>query len=567
MKGTGRTVFAGSRVEEFQVEVLGILHRYQPGRDLILVRASGGPLEQTGIIAGMSGSPIYLEGRLAGALAYAYSFAKEAIAGVTPIGDMLETLDRESPVGPADERQGALSSLQGEGVSPASPPESAEALAFAFESRAAELHPVQMPLMVSGFCGPVVDEMRRFFAGEGLMVAQGGVAGTEVRASDLVPGSAVSVRLVEGDANIAAIGTLTYRHGDRVLAFGHPLFHAGDVALPLGGATIAALLPSQNVSMKFGSATEGDLGVIEQDRSTGIGGRLGASVDMLPLSLVLRSVGAEPVQFHYRVVRHRDLTPSVVRWVLLNSILTREQGAGTSTVELTTKITLADGRSFSHRDVEAETFSAGTVGDVAGGSVKWILENVFERASIASVDVEVSLDSRLRAARLERVVLERDAVPAGEMVRGRVLVRPYREAPVWKGFELRVPEDAPGEFVLIQVCDGASLLEQEVQRAPGRFLPNSLEELLRVMEDLPSKDRLYVRLWSTEERGVVLLGREVGPLPPSTAAVFGSRRRSGGVTPTEASELGRGEIETGMVMTGCETMKVTIERPLEGKTP
>ena len=553
MKGTGRTVFEGSRVEEFDVEVLGVLRRYQPGRDLILVRASGGPLEHTGIIAGMSGSPIYLEGRLAGALAYAYSFAKDAIAGVTPIDDMVEHLGREAA-------GAAASGADGAALAPgALAPVERDVAALAGEPGA--LRPVQMPLMVSGFTEDVVRDMRGYFGERGLVVAQGGVTEAAIDAEDLVPGSAVGVRLVEGDANIAAIGTLTMRDGDRVLAFGHPLFHAGAVSLPLSGATIEAVLPSQNVSFKFGSASEKDLGVIEQYRSTGIGGRIGPSPELLPLDLHIESPGSPRKDYHYRVIRHRELTAGVARWAIMNSLSTHEQTAGTMSVRVATRVTLEDGRSFTRRDAAVGLAPGGAAGDQAAESVQWILQNTFERAPIQSVDVTVEVDPELRAIALERMVLDRDAVEPGSTVRGRILLRPFRGEAYWKTFELPVPGAVPGNELILEASDGGSLLERELQRAPGRYEPASLDDLFRLVGELPAKDRIYIRLYTTEARGLVLSGHEIGPLPASAAAVFGSSRQSGSVTNTQASALAETQIETGVVTTGQETLKIRIQRP------
>jgi hypothetical protein len=564
MKGIGLTVFRGSRVDTFGVEVLGVLRRYQPGRDLILVRASGGPLEQTGIIAGMSGSPIYIDGRLAGALAYAYPFAKEAIAGVTPIGDMLAYLDRGGPADTSAALEGAALPPEGLAVPPdAQPPFEGEGTPAAPEDETGMLSPARMPLMVSGFSEPVVEDMRAFFGERGLVVAQGGVTDAPLSSADLVPGSAVSVRLVEGDANIAAIGTLTMRDGDRVLAFGHPLFHAGRVSLPLSGATIEALLPSQNVSIKFGSASDTDVGVIDQDRSTGIGGRIGPAPAMIPITLHVEAPGAPRTDYHYRVIRNRDLTPGVVRWVVMNSVSTREQSSGTETMEITTKVTLGDGRSFTRRDVSADVAPPGEAGDQVTQSVQWILQNTFERASIREIDVGVKVDPAVRAVSVERLAVDRGSVKPGGVLRGRVRLRPYRGAPYWKEFEIRVPESLPGEHVILEAADGGTVLQRDLERAPGSYEPASLDELLRMIGELPSKDKLYIRLYTIGGRGLVLMGREMGPLPPSVAAVFESRRRSGGVSKTQATVAAEETIDVGAVASGAESMKLRIERPME----
>jgi hypothetical protein len=158
-------------------------------------------------------------------------------------------------------------------------------------------------------------------------------------------------------------------------------------------------------------------------------------------------------------------------------------------------------------------------------------------------------------------VRDRHAVDPGSTVRGRVLIRPYRGEAYWEAFELPVPASVPGNELIVEACDGGSLLEREFQRAPGRYEPASLDDLFRLVGELPSRDKIYVRLYTTEARGLVLNGHEMGPLPSSTAAVFGSRRQSGSVTSTQASALAEMQIETGVVTTGQETLKIRIQRP------
>ncbi|MCD5401397.1 hypothetical protein LR013_02225, partial [candidate division NPL-UPA2 bacterium] len=274
MRGIGRTVFSGTKVEDFDVEILGVLENVWPRGDLILVRLEGGPLERTGVISGMSGSPIYIEGRLIGALAYAWPFSREAIAGVTPIKDMLSIWEADKNI------RGDEASWSWE------QPLTGESGPGAFT-----LKPLPSPLTLSGFDPQVIREMELTLSRFGFLITQGGGgAAPEKEEVSLVPGAAVGVPLIKGDLNATVIGTLTYRRGDKILALGHPMLFGGTVDLPLSGAYIQALMPSQFISFKLGSATQ-TVGRISQDRRAAIAGEVGNFARMIPFEVKIEGAG------------------------------------------------------------------------------------------------------------------------------------------------------------------------------------------------------------------------------------------------------------------------------------
>jgi hypothetical protein len=267
MTGTGLTVFSGTEITEFQVEILGVLPGIGPDQDLILARLSGGPLERTGVLAGMSGSPVYIDGRLAGAVAYAWGFSKEPIAGITPIHQMLD-IAGDAPGGSMN---GELSGRSGR-----TPWQSewtqvlqdSGSLTTFFRNRLSRFDhrssflPTHLPLAISGLGRAGFDSIAEDLSAGGFLPMQAGSSGAAGDPSarsgsgtSLQPGSAIGVKLVRGDVEMSATGTVTWVDGNKVLAFGHPLFGLGQVDLPMTAARVEALLPSLQVSSRMARPT------------------------------------------------------------------------------------------------------------------------------------------------------------------------------------------------------------------------------------------------------------------------------------------------------------------------
>ncbi|HEX3113548.1 MAG TPA: SpoIVB peptidase S55 domain-containing protein [Candidatus Eisenbacteria bacterium] len=278
MTGYGLTVFEGTKVDTFQVTILGVLRGYRPGANLVLARAEGHNLERTGIIAGMSGSPVYIHGKLLGAIAYAWAFNKDPVGGITPVEEMLSLFPPPGQPTPDDVDQrlgladfgadGAPADTPAPGTNPLEDPTGVRAIAA--------------PLTLSGFTPEAVSFLQPWLERRGFVVSPGGGYQPGVVCDSLVPGSAVGVELIRGDWSAAAIGTLTYRDGDRLLAFGHPFVAMGWVRFPLTAATIHTIFASQQISTKVGSPST-TCGTLVADRSIGVSGELGTPPAMIPV--------------------------------------------------------------------------------------------------------------------------------------------------------------------------------------------------------------------------------------------------------------------------------------------
>jgi hypothetical protein len=309
--GVGRTVFSGSKVEEFQVEVLGVLENLGPRQSIILARLSGGPLGNTGVMQGMSGSPVYIDGKLLGAVALSFPLSKEAIAGIRPIEDMLH-------------------------VSPLPPQNIAAAMprrAFAaggFDSNSAQLEEIATPVSFTGFTPAALEHFAPQLRQLGLDPRQGVAGGGNIpdRLGDprqLEPGSMISVQLISGDMTVGADGTVTAIDGDKIYAFGHRFLDEGTTDLPFARAEVLALMPNLSSSFKISMAREW-MGSITSDRETAVSGLTGRQANLIPVQI---RVGANT--YRMRLVQDRVMTPLLMQMAVFSAIDSTERSVGGQT--------------------------------------------------------------------------------------------------------------------------------------------------------------------------------------------------------------------------------------------
>src|SRR5579863_5512010 len=325
MHGTGKTVFNGDKIEDFQVEILGVLENTGPRESLILGRLSGGPLEHTGVMQGMSGSPVYIDGKLIGAVAMAFPYAKDPIAGIRPIEEML-SVDNAPPRRIANLRGLAQNSD----------------VASLFPARAAtgfgdtRMTEVATPLSLSGFTAAAVEQFAPRMRKLGLEPRQGISTGgaPEDRMGDpsrIQPGSMISVELMTGDMSVGADGTVTAIDGNKVYAFGHRFLAVGPTDLPFTRSEVIALLANINTSFKISSGRE-LMGVISQDRNTAIEGTLGTRAALVPLDISVTQDTKHVETYHMRMVNDRFLSPILFQMALFSAIDATERAAGVSTI-------------------------------------------------------------------------------------------------------------------------------------------------------------------------------------------------------------------------------------------
>jgi hypothetical protein len=572
MVATGLTVWQGDTIEEFKVHIIGVLRNViGPRRDLILARLEGGPLAQTGVIAGMSGSPVYLDGKLLGAVSYSLgAFSKEPIAGITPIAEMIDAATLDTPRPPIGTRARLELPVTRDSVAAAMRASMSWARPFADRPGdvqvfgagvsgqvATMLRPIATPLSLGGFSPEVADLLGTSFRDYGFLPVAGAAAG---QAPDMTgplrPGSAVGVHIVSGDFSMGATGTVTEVIGNKVYAFGHPFFNLGPIAFPMTQAYIHTLLPSMTSSMKI--STLGDvIGTVRQDRATTIAGLTGDAPTTIPVKIALESDRGYKKQFEFRVVNDQLFAPLFTYASILSTLTSyeRETGAATFSIKGTMNVK-------SHGEIKIEDlFSGNTASMNTAGSVMapltFLLDNEFEPIQIEAVDLTIQSTEQPRTATIERVWLDGVRPRAGRVVPLKVLMRTYRGDEVVHTVPLDIPANASGSLS-VMVSDGARLAQWERREVRQPTEPRSVPQLMRALNTLRKNNRLYVRLLASDA-GAVVRGEPLSSLPPSVLGVLEADRSAGDFIPLRNATLGEWNLPTEHAVVGSRVLTINIE--------
>jgi hypothetical protein len=535
MVGEALTVFQGTKPEPFKVRVVSVLRNFLPKQDVILIRAEDPRVEHSGIVAGMSGSPVYIDGKLVGAVAYAWSFAKEPLGGVTPIETMLSERQRPRRSGKevlaegwstpdtSGKGDGSRFVNTGAGVPHASlAPQSDGPAALArglglppsaptLATGEPRLLRASVPLSVSGFTARTVAELGDALAPTGLVPLQagGGRKPGPPAAGHVEPGSAIGVELVRGDMSTVATGTVTYVDGRSVLAFGHPLFGIGEVYLPMVDAQIHAFLPSLAQSFKMSSPLN-EVGTLVQDRQSCIIGDLDSRSTMMPIDVRVSGPGVEPRHFHADVARNRRLTPMLTSMVVGNAIADAEPDVTDMVVTVTSKVGVKGYQPLELRD---QIFSPEGVSSRALSMSRGLramgdlMFNPFEPIVLDRIDVDVRVEYRRDVAEIVGVALPGQEVHAGDTVPLRVTLRPYAGSEYTETVPVIIPRSVAGDVVKIEVASG-SLARPDVPSA------ESLRVYIDNMRKYYNPSTIVVTL-QTPDAGASLRGQLIQGLPAS----------------------------------------------------
>ena len=573
MVGVGRTVFEGNRLEEFKVHILGTLHnQIGPRRDLILARLEGGPLARTGVIAGMSGSPVYIDGRMIGAVAYSLGeFATEPIAGITPISEMLEaatlTPPRRRPASAelltpatpeallASLRQ-ALSAVRPFADSPNDVRVSGGSVSAGLGPL---LRPIATPLAVGGFSGH--ETLSALFRGQGLLpVAAGAAAQTPGRATadaPLRPGDPIGVQLLGGDLTMGATGTVTEIASGRVYAFGHPFYGLGPTQFPMTRAHVITVLPSLSSSMKI-ATTGAVIGTVQQDRATAIAGTLGDGPAMIPLTIALKSERGTSKTFTMGMVNDQLLTPALAYSAIQDVLSSYERQNGTASYAIRGTATVKKYGTIAFEDLFSGDQPSSAASAYVVNPINFVLRNTFEDVDLEAVSLEIDASEQPRSATLERAWIDGTRPKPGSTVTLKVLLRTYRGDQVTRSIPVQIPPNAR-DSVTLMVADGTRLTQWEtrelqIQPSTTRGLP----QMMRVLNELRRNNRLYVRL-VTRDGGAVIKGESLAALPASVLAVLEADRDGGSYRPLQSALQGQWEIATDYAVSGSRTLDIPLQ--------
>ena len=555
MKGIAYTVFQGTQPEPMEVEILGVLKDVNgPKSDVILVRLHGQKPEYSGVVAGMSGSPVYVDGKLLGALAFRIGqFSKEPIAGVTPIADMLEISELDhSP--PADAQP--ASAKERNETSKTSTPD-----ATGLNQYRDFLTPIDTPMVFSGFSEETLRRFAPQFAAAGITPVSG-IGSANPNAHDpgpLLPGSAVSAVLIQGDMNVAATCTVTYVDPQRLLACGHPLLQFGMVDLPMTKAEVVATLASPLNSFKIVNTTEA-VGSFVQDRQTGILGRFGKTSEMIPVTLTVRG-GSKPKEFHYKVLNNAKLTPVAVMATVFNSLQgVNEYGEeityrmhGTIRVRGYPDVTLQN----MFAPLDGNTPTAAAVAMSLGDHFGRIFDNPYVTPDITGVNLEFDLARERRWARLESARTDvTEARPGDDIVIESVL-RPYRGERIVRQIPIKVPTSSPKGTLRILVSDGDTL-DRMRRSMPALARKLDLASTIAMLNKEHANTQLYVSLLEANPQAMVE-DKVMPTLPLSVINVMDGMRGPQDMVVIGDSAVNEASSPLDYVVSGAQVISVTIK--------
>lgn len=564
MKGEWKSVVSGTQVESFALEVLGIAKNFiGPKRALIICQATDQKFKQIGLVQGMSGSPVYIENRLVGAYAYGYSWSKDqSIIGVTPIEQMLEVLEDypTGEVGAAGSSGGLIEQWRSNGRG--EPSDTRDWRITETDGRleqneiGALFKPVPTPLLVSGISERTLSLFRDKFERVGLEVlrAPSGSASEDTEFS-LDPGSSVAAVLMNGDFNVAFTGTVTYRDGDTLLAFGHPIDQMGQVRLPMAGAEVITIVQTLPASFKI-SNTGPLVGSIYQDRLAAVAGRIGELPPLLPYRIGIRAEDGRRRQYTGNLLEHQTLTPLCVGLAFLQSIYGTMESSEEQTLFVKGRIDLDE-----YESVEFEDVSTGPTGGLElvlsfVERMQQLLGNPFHLPALSEVAFDIELRDEWLVSGLRSVQLENRRVKAGEKIEIVVTLYNYRNEPSQHWVTLPVPKGLKSDQKLtVLVADAA-----EAERVDGirDTVVSSVEDIIEQWRGTRSRQAAYVMLLQ-ESPGLRYEGDNMFDLPPSIRALYMSPGNNIVVQALEEVSLAETEIPVEGEFRGTFRLPVTLE--------
>ena len=582
MTGIGKTIFYGDHIEEFGITVLEIMENLYPQRDIIIVRLTGKKAEQTGVMHGMSGSPIYINDRLVGALALRIGdFQKEPIAGIMPIEHMLQIPEKEKT---RHEQKSTKVSLLPEYMETSlvgakdnfwrniiSKNQTAENFSHV-------LQPIQTPLNFSGFSNSLLLEYKDIFTSIGFAPVAGGKArSTEADSKPFEPGSAVAQVLISGDYSIDATGTVTAVSGSQLLAFGHYSFNLGSVNMPLAKTKVIASLPSYMASNKMASSTE-IVGTIRQDRMAGILGDLSIKPEMIPVIVSHHSPIEGNKTYNFKMAVDETLSnllPFYLRIAIIQAITSARLAGEQNSIHLDAKINLADGTSvllqdfFSSRQVFGffgTGMDAANVGDLVASAMGVLMNNDLDSPKIKNVQINTKQVVGQNYARIQSVWQDKTELDPGDSLHLAIKLRSSTGETIKLSKNIKIPLDISAKSLSILISSAPTLTAFEMQLTPDKFRPVNYEHLLSILNNRRRNNNLYIQV-RMRDSGLIVEGQELSDVPPSIMGIMDSKRSSG-VTKRLADRILFEElIPTDYQIAGAKRLSIQINPPSKARMP
>lgn len=572
MKGTARSVFRGTEPEEFNVEILGVVPGgVGPKQDLIVCRLSGGSADRTGVFAGMSGSPVHIDGKLVGAISYSFPFSKEPICGITPIEQMISIFEQRSTTQalatePLSFSFGEMvSSYDASQLSEFAVSDSARVSGMSQNSMLMAVagqtfRPIATPMTFSGFSQATLDRFSPQLLQAGLIpvAAAGGTTAItpmkKTEANTLTGGRSVSMHLARGDYGMAASGTVTMRDGDKIYAFGHPFLGLGTSDLAMSESHVVTVVPSVNNSFKL-AVSDSLVGSMTQDRATGVFGKLGTAPKMIPVRLSLTTSRGQNQILNFEIARDETLTPLLLNIAIYNSLLAQERSIGDSTIIVDGTIKVANKTSIKVQ----RRFSGGQAFQIAGGATSAplgaLLRSKFVDLDFEGIDLDLKVQDGSSTASLDRIAIDRNQARAGDTIMVQAFARTSSGSVFVHNIPVVIDQNMAAGVYSLTVGDGSAIQKTE---AIQQFVPKDLSDMIATINNIRMPDRLYAKI-SRSSTGAVIGSNEMPNLPPSVMATLNNDRMTGGSKPVVQTAVKVTEVAPAkFIISGEQTLSFEV---------
>ena len=574
VKGEGYTVFSGTTVEKFNFEVVSIEYNFYPNWHVIWVKGSGENFEKTGVAGGMSGSPMYINGRLIGAISLGYFFQREHanLMGVTPIELMIEVTQRRmqpnlSYRGGTRFNFGTDTVSKGIEILPLTPdkkqiPDARMGISPA-PDRFEKSPRLQMPVAFSGLPTGAMGYFKQFFDAYHLSPIQGAGGGSPVESAPIEPGQIVGLEFVRGAFTAFGYGTMTYVEGDQLLGFGHSMFGEGNVNLPISGGYVHFILPSIQRSSKMASPTQ-PIGTLVQDRQAAIAGLIGSHPSFIPVNANIQTMDGKVHPTHYEVIRHRDfstLYTLLPLWYIIDGI---EIYSGDHSVSVNAKILLKDqpnltSREIVRRNVYSSSGSPGFQATRALTPLFSLIGNQYKKIDVERIDLDIKMEDKRKTAVIEAVRIDKNRYRPGEKIEVTMRLRPYLEAPIIQTGTITIPEDAPEGLTTLLAISPNLYESWQRARAPLNYQPTNINQLIKLLQREENNSDIILELF-VPKGGMTVQGEEFPELPVSMLSVMSTPTQSGEGGPTRGTTLHFEKVTTPYVVSGSRFLRFTVDR-------
>jgi hypothetical protein len=517
MEGEGRTIFKGTTIESFRFKVLGILDKFVSDKNLIIAELYAPELNDGGVIAGMSGSPVYIGGRLIGSVSYGLtSFSRKPIAGITPIEDILKVSAAPGPTASVE-----ISDIKID-FSRENARHVAEAIRNELSARmnfspARSFSPIKLFASSSGFSPESVSFLHGLF-----VPLQSMAVGKEIDSKKLSadmfsvrPADAVAIPLVRGDASYTATGTVTHVDGQKIYVFGHPFFNLGTVDFPLHKAEVISVIPSYESSFKL-AATRNQVGAVRQDRFSGVLAELGQVPYMIPLKIFLKNRNRS---FNMEVVNHPLLTPALIYISLLNALQTEYQEFGFQSLRVSGKIFIENEENVVLEDLFSGTAAADEFSTLVMVINYFLMNNRERNVRIQKMDFEISGQEKLQKAELENVLVDKTSYLPDEPMAVDMKLKNEKGEAFSETITIKAPNLKPGSVFYLMVADAGEVTEFDTKAVKTTYFPSDLGGLIRAINNIRKNSRLYLKVF-VPAQGVFIRGFEYSYLPSSVGNVL-----------------------------------------------